>query len=245
MNPQIFGWQHLTFLAIFIVISVVTLVLVKKYAKSTKSQDIIARCVGGVLLAFILANRIIIAINDGQAIKFIPNTFCGMSSLVLALAVLFGRRNNNVLHFVVHVALVGDILTLCYPDFIGQNISFFYGATISGFLHHATGLYLCLLLELIGWFVPTYKKWINLVVGFMAYITFGCFLIHALNFTHAFYIDHAILSGTPLTIWIIAPVFAVGYAIFMVIVEWIRRKKKKETKPISFNKIIKIIKSNP
>lgn len=41
MNPQIFGWQHLTFLAIFIVISVVTLVLVKKYAKSTKSQDII------------------------------------------------------------------------------------------------------------------------------------------------------------------------------------------------------------
>lgn len=245
MNPQIFGWQHLTFLAIFIVISAVTLVLVKKYAKSTKSQEIIVRCVGGVLLAFILANRIIIAINDGQAIKFIPNTFCGMSSLVLALAVLFGRRNNNVLHFVVHVALVGDILTLCYPEFISNSVSLFYAETFTGLMHHAVGLYLCLLLYLVRWFVPTYKKWINLAVGFMAYITFGCFSIHALNFTHAFFIDHAILSGTPLTIWIIAPIFAVGYAIFMVIVEWIRRKKKKETKPISFNKIIKIIKSNP
>lgn len=244
MNPQIFGYEHLTFLAIFIVISVVTLILIKKYAKSTKAQDIIARCVGVLLFACILWNRISIAINNGDALGLIPNTFCGMSSLVLSLTVIFGKRNNEVLHFVVYVAFVGDLLTLCYPDFIEQNISFFYGATISGLLHHSVGLYLCILLELILWFVPTYKKWKNLVIGFMAYITFGAFLINILGFGGAFYINDPILDGTPLTVWVIAPVFAVGYAIYMIALELLRRRKKK-AKQVSFNQIIKIIKSEP
>ena len=244
MRPQIFGYEHLTFLAIFIVISVVTLVLIKKYAKSTKAQDVIVRCVGVLLFACILWNRISIAIKNGDALGLIPNTFCGLSSLVLSLAVIFGKRNNNVLHFVVHVAFIGDLLTIAYPDFIGQNISFFYGATMSGFLHHATGLYLCILLRLVNWFTPTYKKWLNLVIGFLAYITFGTFLIHVLNLGSAFYINSPILNGTPLTVWVIAPVFGVGYAIYMIALELLRRRKKK-AKQVSFNQIIKIIKSEP
>ena len=244
MNPQIFGWQHLTFLAIFIVISVITLFLIKKYAKTTKVQDIIVRIVGIILFACILWNRISIAVNHQDAIELIPNTFCGLSSLVLSLAVIFGKRNNEVLHFVLYVAFVGDLLTICYPDFIGQDPSFFYSATISGLLHHAVGLYLCILLELIYWFVPTYKKWKNLLIGFLAYITFGTFLINVLGFSSAFYINSPILDGTPLTIWIIAPTFGVGYFIYMAILEAIRRRKKTQ-KEVSFEKIIKIIKSEP
>ena len=244
MNPQIFGWQHLTFLAIFIVISVISLYFIKRYAKSTKTQDIIVRCVGVLLFACILWNRISIAIRNGNALILIPDTFCGLSSLVLSLAVIFGKRNNNVLHFVLYVAFVGDLLTLCYPDFIEQNASFFYNPTISGLLHHAVGLYLCILLGLIGWFIPNYKKWPNLVIGFMAYITFGTFLIHVLNFGSAFYINSPILDGTPLTVWVIAPVFGVGYALYMVALELLRRRKKRK-KQVSFDQIIKIIKSEP
>ena len=41
MEPKIFGWEHLTFLAVFVVIMVVALILIKKYAKTEKSQNII------------------------------------------------------------------------------------------------------------------------------------------------------------------------------------------------------------
>ena len=60
----------------------------------------------------------------------------------------------------------------------------------------------------------------------------------------AFYINDPILDGTPLAVWVIAPVFAVGYAIYMIALELLRRRKKK-AKQVSFNQIIKIIKSEP
>ena len=41
MKTKIFGWEHLTFLAVFVVIMVVALILIKKYAKTEKSQNII------------------------------------------------------------------------------------------------------------------------------------------------------------------------------------------------------------
>lgn len=64
----------------------------------------------------------------------------------------------------------------------------------------------------------------------MACITLGAFLISVLDYSRALYITEPILDGTPLTVWVIALVFAVGYAIFMVIYELVKRKirKKKE-----------------
>lgn len=231
MNPKIFGWQHLTFLAIFFTFAVVSLILIKIYAKSKSVQDIIIRVSGGLLFIFILWNRIAISISHNNFIYLIPDSFCGMSSLVLACATIFGKRNNNVLHFVFYFAVVGDVITIFYPDFIGQNSSFFYSNTISGLLHHAFGLYLAILICLVGWFVPNYKKAGNVVIGFMAYITLGTFLISVLGYDDAFYINHPILSGTPLTVWILIPIFIALYVVFMVIYELIKRKinnKKKE-----------------
>lgn len=237
MAPQVFGWQHLTYLAIFLVLAITGLVCVKLFVKTEKTQDIIVRCLGGVLLALIIWNRIAIAIRNNNAWHIIPNSFCGLSSLVLSLAVLIGKRNNNVLHFVVHVAFVGDLLTIIYPDFIGQDPSFLYQNTISGLLHHSVGLVLCILLYMTAWFKPNWHKWPNLVIGFMAYITLGCFLIFVLDFSSAFYINSPILDGTPLTIWVIAPVFAVGYAIFMTVYEVIRRKINKKNENLVKQKI--------
>ena len=36
MNPQVFGWQHLTYLAVMIVLMIVGGVLIKLYAKCEK-----------------------------------------------------------------------------------------------------------------------------------------------------------------------------------------------------------------
>lgn len=232
MNPEIFGWQHLVYLAVCLVISIASLVCIKIFVKDEKKQDIIVRCIGGLLLAMIVWNRIAIAISNKNGWNLIPDSFCGMSSLVLALSCILGKRNNAVLHFVVYLALLGDILTVFYPDFIGQNPSFFYPNTISGLLHHTIGLVLCILLFMTGWFKPDWHKWPNLVVGFLAYITLGAFLISVLGYDNAFYINSPILSGTPLTVWVLAPIFAILYVVFMVCYYLISNKlsQKKKSK---------------
>ena len=228
MNPQVFGWEHFTFLAVYIVLSVVSLILIKHFAKSTKSQDIIVRCVGLFLFSMLLWNRIEIAVSNKNAAYLLPDTFCGMSSLVLALATMFGKRNNNVLHFVFYFSVLGCIATLVYPDFIGQSTSIFYGKTFSGLMHHAMSLYQSILICTIGWFIPNYKKSWNVVIGFLAYITIGTFQIAVFKLSDAFYINHPILSGTPLTVWVMIPMFIGVYTIFMVIFELIRRRKHKK-----------------
>ena len=224
MNPQIFGWEHLTFLAIFVAFMVVSLVLFKIYIKDEKIKTIILKVTAGLLLIFIVWNRISIAVSYKNWTELIPTSFCGMSSLVLALAVLIGKKDNNVLHFVFYLAIVGGFITLIYPDFIGQNPSLFYPNTISGLLHHGFSFYLSIMLLMFGWFHPNYKKWPNLVIGFMAYITLGAFQISVFNYEDAFCINNPILPGTPLTVWLIAVIFAALYALFFVIYELVKRK---------------------
>lgn len=241
MPPKVYGVEHLTFLAIFITLTVVSLVLFKKYIKNEKKQDIIVRIFGALTIIFVMWNRISLSVVSGNYVKLIPSSFCGMDSLVIGLAV-FGKRNNNVLHFVVHLTFVGGLGTILYPTFLGDYDTFFHTVTLSGILHHAFSLYLTLLLYLFSWFRADYRKWPNMVIGFMAYITVGSFLIHVLGVRTAFYINDPILKGTPLTVWVLMPIFAVGYAIFMLIVELIR-KHKKTPEEKNFEKIMNILKN--
>ena len=241
MMPQIFGWEHLTFLAIFFAVTIGGTILIKKFAKSEKSQDIIVRILGFFLFVFVVWNRLSIAILGGSLWKIIPDSFCGMTSLVFSLALMFGKRNNAVLHFVVYLGFVGGLLTILYPDFISTYSSFLHTITISGILHHATSFYLSILLQIIGWFIPNWRKWYCLLIGTTAYILLGLFQIYVLNFSKAFYINKPAVSGTPLTVWVIIPIFAVGYTLYMVILEQIRKYRAKKKDVVE--KMIEIIKS--
>ena len=244
MEPKIFGWEHLTFLAVFVAVMVVALILVKKFAKTVKTQNIIVKCVALILFITVVWNRISLAVLKNNPAMLIPNTFCGMSNLVLSLAVLFGGRNNNVLHFVFYFAIVGGFVTLIYPDFLENYPTFFHTVTTSGLLHHALSFFLCLLLELVGYFSPNYKKWPNLVIGFMAYMTVGAFLIFVLDVNSAFYINRPCIPGTPLTVWVLIPIFAGVYALYMTCHELIRRhlKNRKKNKEADFKTLMRIVK---
>lgn len=246
MEPKIFGWEHLTFLAVFVAVMVVALILVKKFAKTVKTQNIIVKCVALILFITVVWNRISLAVLKNNPAMLIPNTFCGMSNLVLSLAVLFGGRNNNVLHFVFYFAIVGGFVTLIYPDFLENYPTFFHTVTTSGLLHHALSFFLCVLLELVGYFSPNYKKWPNLVIGFLAYMTVGAFLIFVLDVSTAFYMNHPCISGTPLTVWVLIPIFAGVYALYMTCHELIRRhlKNRKKNKEVEFETLMKIVKEN-
>lgn len=224
---KIFGWEHFVYLAVFIALSVAGLVCAKKFAKTQRSQHIIIKFTGLALFLSILASRLAITFcgSNPQWHHMLPNQFCGMSSLVLSLAVMFGKRNNNVYHFVWFLALLGGILTMIYPDFLPQNPSFFYPPTITGMLHHSLSIVMVVMLLLFNQIEISYKKWYCSLFGFTSYLTFGAFLIGALGYGDAFHIRTPILGGTPLNVWLMAPIYIVLYGLVVLVVELVRKKK--------------------
>ena len=111
MAPQLFGIEHILYLIISTVVSSAALLLAKKYAKTEKSQQIFLKAVAVLLFIAIVTNRLsqVFRYDTVRWYLIIPDSFCGMTSLVLALAVLFGKRDNNVLHFVWLLGIFGGI----------------------------------------------------------------------------------------------------------------------------------------
>lgn len=233
MEPKIFGWQHIIILSVSVVLMISSILVILRFAKNPKTLDLIIKAVAAALLIAIVTNRlsIVFKYDEPEWEMLIPNSFCGMSSLVLSLAVLLGKKNNDVLHFVWFIALLGGTLTMFYPDFIGQNPSVFYLPTISGILHHTIAAYLVILLLIFGYVTPTYKKWYCTVFGFTCYLSVGAFLLSVFGLDDAFYIIKPVLSGTPLRVWLLTPIYAVVYGGILAVIEFIRikRRKKEET----------------
>ena len=227
MAPQLFGIEHILYILISTVVAVIALMLARKTAVTEKSQKIFLKILGLLLLAAILANRLSQVFRYGTVRWYciIPDSFCGMTSLVLALAVLFGKKDNCVLHFVWLLGLFGGISTVIYATFVDQNISFFYLPTISGLLHHSLSATLSVALLQFRQIDITYKKWHYTFFGFTAYLTLGAFLMHAFKLSDAFHIAEPLIPGTPLTAWVMAPMYAAGYGRVLLGVEIAKRKQ--------------------
>lgn len=230
MRAEVFGWEHWVYLAVTITLTVLGLVCAKKFAKSEKSQNIILKCLAGALLIWILTNRLsqVFRYEQIRWHLIIPDSFCGMSSLVLSTAVLFGKKDNCALHFVWHLAIVGGLITIAYPTFIGQGESVFYLPTISGLLHHSLAIAVVIAVLMFKWVNITYKKWYYTLFGFTCYLTVGAFLMSCFKMSDAFHIVEPMLSGTPLTAWFIAPIYAVCYALLLLVFELVRKRKSKK-----------------
>ena len=228
MALKVFGGVHWLYLAITLSLTVAGLILAKKFAKTEKSQNIILKCIAATLLVWIITNRLsqVFRYSNVRWDTIIPDSFCGMSSLVLSLAVLFGKKDNPVLHFVWFIALLGGVITIMYPTFINQGPSVFYLPTISGLLHHSFSVALVIALLLFKQINITYKKWYCTVFGFTGYFTVGAFLMTVFNYNDAFHMVEPMLPSTPLTAWVIAPIYVFGYSLILLTIEIVRRQKK-------------------
>lgn len=227
MGPQLFGTEHILYIVITTVIAAACLLLCKKYAATERTQKIVLRVIAALLLAAIITNRLSQVFRYGQVRWYciIPDSFCGMTSLVLALGVLLGKKNNNTLHFTWLLGLFGGISTVIYATFIDQDLSFFYLPTISGLLHHSLSATLAVALFMFHYVDITYKKWYCTFFGFTAYLTVGAFLMQTFDMSDAFHIAEPLIPGTPLTAWVMAPMYAVGYGVVLLIAEIVKRKK--------------------
>ena len=84
MDLRVFGTVHLIYLAITVPLSVIGLLLAKKFAKTEKAQSVVLKSLGGLLLIWIIINRLsqVYRYSDVRWEQIIPDSFCGMTSLV-------------------------------------------------------------------------------------------------------------------------------------------------------------------
>ena len=227
MPAVVFGLEHFTYIGITSAIAVIGLLLAKKYAKTEKAQTIILKSIAFLLFVAILSNRLsqVFRYSNVRWKEIIPESYCGLTSLMLSLAVLFGKKNNNFLHFLWLLGLFGGISTVVYPAFIGQGPTVFYLPTITGLLHHSLSATLVVALFLFNQIEVTYKKWYCTLFGFTCYLTLGAFLIGCLGLSDAFHIYTPLLDNTPFTTWVMAPIYAVCYALILLGFELVRKKK--------------------
>ena len=207
---KVFGWAHLTYLAIYIVAFAVSLVLIKLKVKSENKVDLTVKILGGVLLALLLFNRISIAFHRESGWGLIPESFCGVGSLGLAICCLFFKRGALPYHVFVYCMLFGGGIATFYPDFIGQEFhgkptSFMYPATISGLMHHSLAFFISVLLLVTGHFKPCVKKTYALPLAICFELVYGLFLMEVCKFETAMYIGTRIIPHTFIGWYVVYP----------------------------------------
>ena len=227
MVPQVFGKEHLIYIAVSSVIAVGCFVLMNKFARTLFSRTLILKGLALLLLASILANRFsqVFRYEETRWYCIIPDSFCGMTSLVLALSVLFGKKDNPVFHFIWLLAIFGGISTVVYPTFVSQNQSFFYLPTISGLLHHSFSAITAISLLMLKQINISLKRWYCVILGFACYLTVGAFLMSVFELSDAFHIAEPLLPDTPLTAWFMAPIYLAAHGLILVTVDLVKKYK--------------------
>lgn len=227
MNPEVFGEEHILYIIISLIVGGTAIFLAKKLAKTEKAKQTVIRILALLLFVAIMTNRLSQVFRYEQVRWYciIPDSFCGLTSLLLSLAGMLGRKNNPIYHFLWLLGLFGGISTVMYATFVGQSSSIFYIPTISGLLHHSLCAMLVVAILMFGQIDITYKKWYYTFFGFTCYLTLGAFLMHTFNMSDAFHIAEPLLSDTPLTAWVMAPMYAVAYGLILLVIELVRRKK--------------------
>ena len=228
MAPQLFGIEHILYIAITTILGGGGLLFAKKVAKTEKAQSNFLKLLALLLLISIVTNRLsqVYRYAEVRWYCIIPDSICGMTSLLLSLGVLFGKKDNGMVHFTWLLGLFGGISTVIYATFLDQNVSFFYLPTISGLLHHSFAAMVAVAVLMFRYIEISYKKWHCTLFGFMGYVTVGAFLMNIFALEDAMHLAEPLLEGTPFTIWVMAPMYAVAYGIILVVAEVIKKKKK-------------------
>ncbi len=228
MYPVLYGKEHITYLVVCLLLSLAVCIGSAKYAKTEVAQNRIVKIAGLLLFLTIFCNRLVLVFVEGTAdwLKLIPDSFCSASSYFLSLSLLFGKRDNSILHFVWLPALAGGLVSTFYPDFLGDYPSFMHPSTFLGILHHTMSAVIVILLLLFRYFTITYKKWYCMVGGVVFDLLLGTFLLVVCDYANPFYMCAPALPNTIFTVWVIAPIYFVVYALILWGVEYLRKQTK-------------------
>ena len=98
MAPELFGIEHILYILISTILGAMSLIFARKYAKTEKAQSIFLKILATALFISVMTNRVsqVFRYDTVRWYCIIPDSFCAMTSLVLSLAVLFGKKDNNI-----------------------------------------------------------------------------------------------------------------------------------------------------
>ena len=97
--PQLYGWEHITYIAICLVVGASAIVCAKLFAKTEKAQTLTMRFAGGVLLAVIwiynVINVIINAIAGTETVTYFGVEPIFFGFLYMCVDILFIKIKNT------------------------------------------------------------------------------------------------------------------------------------------------------
>lgn len=230
--PHVYGWQHIVYLLIFFGGCAGALAAVLLKVKTEKTLKIIIRALGGALLVLIILNRIFICMHKGNNWwLLIPDSFCGISSLCLAICSLVCRRDSLPLHCLCYISFWGGTIVTFYPDFLGQASYFMYPATITGLLHHGLAAFIAVLMISTRFMKPSVKKFYAFPCGLSFMTVYGLFLLDGLKFEEAMFIGKPLIPNSFLTWYVFAVVLIAGTFGLVCLYEYLIKKYKKSAEP--------------
>ena len=236
--PGVFGIEHILYLVICLLMMFTGWFIIAKYVKAEKTKTLIVKISAFALLCAILWNRISITIynfknnEDGlrNLLYLIPLSFCGFSSLVNALATLFLKKDNKILHCISYLGLIGGVISIIYPDYLEEQ-TFFDPRTLSGLLHHTIMIWVIITNMITGYFTPQAKKWYIYPLGLCLIMGYGLFFKEVTGLG-AMQIGSPLLSSAPIfTSWYVVGVLTM-FIHLAIIIGFEKGKAKKTWKEI-------------
>ena len=120
---DLYKMPHIIYIILNIIILIITIILCGK--GFLKRKQLIIKIAGIILFVLVIINRFsitiydnVIASKDASWWELLPNSICGLSSLLLALAIIFGKEDNWVLNSVSYLGFFGSVIVIFYPDFL-------------------------------------------------------------------------------------------------------------------------------
>lgn len=180
--PGAWGVAYIIYFILSTIILVGGLILIKKYVKKEKTVKLIVKITAACLLALFITNRIgymvryiYIEPREGYSwLNIFPETFCSVSAFVFSIAVLFFKKDNFLMHGIIHMVILGALETCVYPSFLNDQGLWEVG-TITSLLYHTCMLFLALLVIITKYVKLTIKKWYVQPIMFMVIICYGLF----------------------------------------------------------------------
>ncbi len=232
LNPEVFGKEHLIFLALWVLLGGGSLVLAGLKFKTEKSQWIYMRVLAVLVLIFNILTRVGVAINY-KANGWVPDSYCSMTSLLLPIIILFGKKDLKIYQGLWYLGFAGGLGTTIYPGYIGQGPTIWHLNTIMGMLHHATIFILCIAMGMFKVFRPNLKTTHYFPMTICLYIAIGVVEMQLFGTEDPMGIVNPLISGTPMYAWFIlvvgtALVYLAAF-LYEFVPRWFKMVKEKKT----------------
>ncbi len=211
--------EHIFYIIISIIVMALSIILLKKFLKKDK-LSIYFKIMAIFSLILIIINRIVVSKSrSGTFIDFIPDTFCSTMGFIVPIVVLFFKPTTKTFQYAIFAGFFGGAITFFYPDFLIYFDNFFNIHPFTGMLYHTLMLYYFISSIALGYYKPTFKNWSSFLIGLAFMIVYAEIGNSVLGQSNNMYLNKPLLSGTPLTWYLVGLLTIVTYTFIIQIYE--------------------------